>query len=130
MKVAVIGSRNLKVKNIGQYLPAGTDCIISGGAAGVDACAAVYAKRARITLKEILPDYSAFGRRAPLVRNDAIIAAADTVIAFWDQKSHGTEYVIAQCERLGKPIEVYIPDPAVKHGFIPIPRHTQLKFSF
>lgn len=128
MKVAVIGSRNLRVKNLGQYLPENTDSIVSGGAVGVDSCAAIFAKREKIPLKEILPDYSAFGRRAPIVRNDLIIAAADFVVAFWDTKSRGTEYVIAQCEKLGKPYKVYIPDPALKNSFIPMPRHTQLTF--
>ena len=43
MKVAIIGSRNLTVKDLGQYLPEGTTEIVSGGAKGVDTCAREYA---------------------------------------------------------------------------------------
>ena len=39
MKVAVIGSRGLKVDNLEKDLPEKTTEIISGGARGVDACA-------------------------------------------------------------------------------------------
>ena len=42
MKVAVIGSRNLTVENLGQYLPEETTEIVSGGAKGVDTCAREY----------------------------------------------------------------------------------------
>ena len=34
MKVAVIGSRNLSVENLGDYLPDDTTEIVSGGAKG------------------------------------------------------------------------------------------------
>lgn len=36
MKVAVIGSRNLTVDNLGDYLPSETTEIVSGGAIGID----------------------------------------------------------------------------------------------
>lgn len=32
MKIAVVGSQNLKIENLGDYLPAGTTEIVSGGA--------------------------------------------------------------------------------------------------
>ena len=43
MKVAVIGSRGLIVKDLEQYLPPNTTMIVSGGAKGVDTCAREYA---------------------------------------------------------------------------------------
>lgn len=39
MKVAVIGSRDYIVENLGDYLPKETTEIVSGGAKGVDTCA-------------------------------------------------------------------------------------------
>ena len=39
MRVAVIGSRGLTVENLGDYIPEEAVEIISGGAAGIDACA-------------------------------------------------------------------------------------------
>ena len=44
MKIAVVGSRNMTIKNINKYIPA-CDEIVSGGAKGVDSCAAEYAKK-------------------------------------------------------------------------------------
>jgi len=106
VKVAVIGSRNLTVPNLGDYLP--TECIeiISGGAKGVDTSAREYAETYGIKLTEFLPNYSKFGRGAPLKRNLEIIKASDMVLAFWDGKSKGTAYVIKECEKLGKSVRI------------------------
>ncbi len=106
MKVAVIGSRGLTVDNLGDYLPEGTDEIVSGGAKGIDTCAANFARANNIKLTEFLPDYKRFGRGAPLKRNITIIEYADTVLAFWDGKSKGTAFVIDSAKKLGKEIRV------------------------
>lgn len=106
MKVAIIGSRGITVENLGDYLPAGVDEIVSGGAKGVDTSAKDYALANRIKYTEFLPNYQRFGRSAPLKRNLEIIEYADTVIAFWDGKSRGTEHVIKSCEKIGKPIVI------------------------
>ena len=103
MKVAVIGSRNIKINNIGEYLPDGITEIVSGSARGVDMLAREYIK-----LTEFLPEYEKYARVAPLKRNDKIIDYADEVIALWDGKSRGTNYVINRCRRIGKRIYVYI----------------------
>ena len=42
MKVAVVGSRNLTINNLGDYLPKDTTEIVSGGARGIDRCAREY----------------------------------------------------------------------------------------
>lgn len=106
MKVAVIGSRGLKVDNLGEYLPEGTTEIISGGAKGVDACAREYAIAHNIKLTEFLPEYKKYGRNAPLLRNISIIERADVVLAFWDGKSRGTKFVIERCYDIGKRIYI------------------------
>lgn len=108
MKVAVIGSRGISDVNIGEYIPKETTEIVSGGARGVDTLARNYAEQNGLKLTEFLPNYDKFGRSAPLKRNIQIIEYADTVIAFWDGKSHGTKYVIDNCKQLGKPCEVHI----------------------
>lgn len=106
MRVAVIGSRSLRVPNLGQYLPENTVEIVSGGARGVDISAREYALANGIKLREFLPDYGKFGRIAPLKRNISIIEYADQVLAFWDGKSPGTRFVIENCRRMGVPITV------------------------
>jgi len=107
MKIAVIGSRNLIVNDLENYLPADTDEIISGGAHGIDSCAREYAKKNSLCLTEFLPEYDKYGRVAPLRRNIQIIEYADAVVAFWDGQSHGTKYVIENCKRLNKKVTIY-----------------------
>lgn len=107
MKIAVIGSRNLTVDNLEDYLPENVTEIVSGGAKGIDKCARSYAAENNIKLTEFLPEYEKYGRRAPLVRNLQIIDYADRVIAFWDGESHGTKFVIENCKRLNKSVTVY-----------------------
>ena len=108
MKVAVIGSRGLLVDDLGKYLPDDTTEIISGGAKGVDAAAREYALRHGMKLTEYLPEYSRYGRSAPLKRNITIIENADLVLAFWDGASRGTKFVIDNCEKRNIPIKVYL----------------------
>ena len=110
MKVAVIGSRGLSVTDLGRYLPENTTEIVSGGAKGVDTSAREYAKSNGIKLTEFLPEYTRFGRSAPLKRNITIIEYSDIVIAFWDGKSRGTKFVIDNCRKLGVEVRVYIID--------------------
>ncbi len=110
MKTAIIGSRNLKAQNLEDFLPKDVDEIVSGGALGVDNCAAEYAAAHGIALKEFLPEYSRYGRCAPLKRNIQIVNYADFVIAFWDGKSKGTKFVIDTCKKSRIPIKVYVFD--------------------
>ena len=50
MKVAVVGSRNLRIDDLGKYLPDGVTEIVSGGARGVDTSAREYALTHNIKL--------------------------------------------------------------------------------
>ena len=108
MKVAVIGSRNLVVQDLGIYLPEETMEIVSGGAKGIDTCAREYANAKGLKLTEFLPDYKRYGRGAPLNRNLQIIDYADCVLAFWDGQSRGTKFVIEHCKAQNKPIRIFL----------------------
>lgn len=110
MKVAVIGSRGLSVGDLGRYLPENTTEIVSGGAKGVDTSAREYALSHGIKLTDFLPEYTKYGRSAPLKRNITIIEYSDIVLAFWDGKSRGTKFVIDNCRKLGVEVRVYIID--------------------
>lgn len=110
MKVAVIGSRGLSVSDLGRYLPENTTEIVSGGAKGVDTSARVYALAHGIKLTEFLPEYTKYGRSAPLKRNITIIEYSDIVLAFWEGKSRGTKFVIDNCRKLGVEVRVYVID--------------------
>ena len=108
MKIAVIGSRKLKVEDLGQYLPDGVTEIVSGGAAGIDTCAREYAVANGIKITEFLPDYARYGRGAPIRRNLQIIDHADMVLAFWDGSSRGTKHVIDICRKKNKNLKIFI----------------------
>ena len=107
MKVAVIGSRKLNVESIGDYINE-CDEIVTGGASGIDSCAAKYANEKNIKLTEFLPEYNLYGRVAPIVRNKKIVDYADTVIAIWNGTSKGTLSVIKYAQKVGKKCEVFI----------------------
>lgn len=109
MKIAIIGSRDLQVADLGKYLPEGVTEIVSGGARGIDRCARDYARKKGLKLKEFLPDYGTHGRTAPLLRNLQIIDYADEVLAFWDGRSPGTRFVIENCKKRHKKVTVYKP---------------------
>ena len=108
MKVAIIGSRSLNINNMKKYLNKDIDEIITGGAKGIDSCAKLYAEQNNIKITEILPEYSIYGKAAPIIRNKVIVALADKVIAFWDGKSKGTKFVIEHCKKTNKEIMVFI----------------------
>ena len=108
MKVAIIGSRCIHEINIEDYLPEKCEEIVSGGAAGVDAVAADFAKERGIPLKEFFPDYKRYGRGAPIVRNKEIVDYADKIIAFWDGNSKGTLSVIKYAQKAKKSIDIIL----------------------
>ncbi len=114
MRVAIVGSRSLESENLKakaytllcRHIPANATEIVSGGAVGIDTLAELYAKNNGLPTKIFKPDYAKYGKRAPLLRNDEIIAYAQYVLAIWDGQSHGTAYTIASCIREGIPVKV------------------------
>jgi hypothetical protein len=113
MKLAIVGSRSItdyntifkcvndavNINNI--------DCIISGGARGVDSLAVKLAITQGIPYKEILPDWNTHGRSAGMIRNKDIILAADAVIAFWDGVSRGTLNSINHAKKMKKVLYIF-----------------------
>ena len=109
MKVAVIGSRESGSANlelIASNLPDETDEIVSGGAPGIDALAQLVAKQLRLKFVCFLPDYAIYGKGAPMVRNQKIVAYSDLVLAFWNNRSSGTKFMIRQCLQENKPLKI------------------------
>ena len=108
MKLAIVGSRGIEHVDLDKYVDQDVDEIVSGGAIGVDACAAQYAKSRSLKLTEFLPQYERYGRGAPIVRNKAIVDYADKVLVFWNGSSKGTQSVIKYAQRSGKDCEVVL----------------------
>ena len=107
MKVAVIGSRGISAVDIGIHISDG-DEIVSGGAVGIDSCAAEYAEKNGLKLTVFLPQYERYGRAAPIIRTKLIVEYADKIVAFWDGKSKGTLSVINYAKKIGKPCEIIL----------------------
>lgn len=106
MKVAIVGSRGLELRDFSPYLPEGVTEIVSGGAKGIDQCAEAFARERGVRLTEFKPNYARYGRGAPLKRNLEIVDYADLVLIFWDGVSRGSRFVAEACERVGKPFRV------------------------
>jgi len=109
MKIAIVGSRDMIAGNLEKYITS-DDEVVSGGAVGVDACAAEYAKKHGLKLTEFLPQYERYGRAAPIVRNRLIVDYADRILVFWNGHSRGTLSVIRYAEKTGKKCEVILCD--------------------
>jgi len=114
MRLAVTGSRCLTGDHYRAVVFAALDAIhsvtpitevISGGAAGPDTFADLWAHWRRIPSRVIRPDWDAHGKRAALLRDDQIVASADRLLAFWDGHSRGTAYTIRAARAAGLPID-------------------------
>jgi predicted Rossmann fold nucleotide-binding protein DprA/Smf involved in DNA uptake len=108
MKLAIIGSRNIGSINIDEHVDFRPECVISGGAQGVDNIAEKWAKDKGIKTMIIRPDWQRFKGGAAIRRNHTIVEAADMVLAFWDGKSKGTKYTIDLAQRIGKAVKVVV----------------------
>ena len=108
MRLAVVGSRSLTNIVLDKYVCDEVEEIVSGGAVGVDFCAAQYARDRGLKLTEFLPQYERYGRAAPIARNKEIVNYADKVIVFWDGNSRGTLSVIKYAQKIGKSLEVIL----------------------
>jgi len=114
MKIAVIGSRGASsdaYNMILQQLPAGCSEIISGGAGGVDLLAKKAAKQLGLKYTCCRPNYSKYGRIAPLIRNTEIVEKADCVLAFWNGYSKGTRHALICCIKKRKPFRIFLLNP-------------------
>ena len=107
MRIAVVGSRTITKVDLEKYLE-NCDEIVSGGAKGIDCCAAEYARKNNIKLTEFLPKYSIYGKGAPIKRNQEIVNYADKIIVFWDERSKGALSVINYAKKVGKACQVII----------------------
>ncbi len=108
MKLAIIGSRSLSKISLDAYIPQGVTEIVSGGADGIDTLARGFANAHDLPLTEFLPEYTRYGRAAPIKRNEVIAKYADEALALWDGKSKGTAYTIQLFQKMEKPITVIV----------------------
>lgn len=112
-KIAVVGTRNYDdydhfvgwIKYYTQNIA--NVCFVSGGAkSGRDALIKRYAEENEMYIIEHFPQYSVYGKAAPLHRNTLIVNDAEMMIAFWDGKSKGTNDAIEKAKEKGIPIRI------------------------
>jgi hypothetical protein len=122
MKVAVVGSRtfndyNLLKETLDKLYPK-ISLIVSGGAKGADSLAERYAQEEGIPTLVFKPEWKKYGKAAGFIRNKDIIMASETVVAFWDGVSKGTQNSMDHAKDLGKQLIVVmftpLPEPPPK----------------
>ena len=121
MKIAIVGSRtiedNLDNRDMIYYFIISKikleniECIISGGAIGVDKIAENFAYSNQIAeLRIYIPQWNKYpGKSAAFHRNKKIISEADMILIFWDGNplSKGTLMNIDICKKMNKCYYVY-----------------------
>lgn len=124
MRIAIVGSRPESMHFNGKDKPlvfklvvdkimailiyhTGNPCLVSGGAAGVDSLAEGMAKGFGLPNIIFHPEWTKYGKSAGFKRNQKIVDAADIIIAFHFNDSHGTADTIRRARESGKPVHVY-----------------------
>jgi len=118
MKLIIAGSRTLSsdslvhaaitLHNINQ---GEIEEVVSGCAKGIDTSGAEYAANVGKIVKSMPADWNKHGRSAGYIRNSEMANYGDALLAIWDGHSKGTQNMISEMEKLGKPVyimEVYL----------------------
>jgi hypothetical protein len=105
MKTIIAGSRTITNRNEIAVAVARSRFqiseVVSGGARGIDQLGERWAETNEIPIKQFLPRYETFGKKAPIIRNAEMARYADALIAIWDGKSGGTRNMIEQAKKYG-----------------------------
>lgn len=104
MKLLIIGSRSIKRFDLSPYISVDVDTIISGGACGIDRLAEQYADAHHLSKYIVIPRYDLYGRAALPRHNEYMVDMADAVLAVWDGRSNGTQYILCYARSIKKPI--------------------------
>lgn len=75
--------------------------IVSGGARGADSLGERWAKDNHVGVMLFPAEWNKYGKKAGILRNEEMGDYADTLIAFWDGKSRGTEHMIKYAGKNG-----------------------------
>lgn len=86
------------------------DEIVSGGAAGVDTCAEIFAKKYNKKITVLKPDWNKHGRKAGILRNTDIVEKSTHLIAFPSEKSKGTFDTIRKARNKNISVTVHLVD--------------------
>ena len=132
-RIAIVGSRSINNLELLEgiwkslELPYKDVTIVSGDAIGVDTNAHDFANKYNLELKEYIPDWNRYGKKAGFKRNIDIIKDCDICIAIWDGKSQGTKHDIDLCKAYFKRLYVWNNSPGHKQLYTYKYENTQLE---
>lgn len=75
--------------------------LISGTAKGADTLGEKCAKEFGWEIKRCPADWDKYGKKAGIIRNEAMANEAEGAMIFWDGESKGTEHMIRYCYKRG-----------------------------
>lgn len=111
MKLIIAGSRKLEVhpefilRAVDTFIPREKiDCIISGGAKGIDTCAERFAAYMGYDFKCFPADWDRHGNAAGPQRNIKMSKHGDALLLIWDGASSGSQHMKNQMLNLKKPV--------------------------
>jgi len=81
--------------------------LVCGMARGADITAHKLWLSLSFPIIEMPADWNRHGRSAGFIRNSQMAVKADALVAFWDQKSRGTEHMINTMKKFSKPVWVF-----------------------
>ena len=102
MKLLIAGSRSITDFDLTPYISDDVTEIISGGADGIDTLAEKYADEHKLSKHILRPEYSKYGKAAPILRNHVMVDLADAVLVIWDGKSRGTRSTVNYAKKKEK----------------------------
>ena len=116
MKLIIAGGREFNDANlmrdelnklvIGHGLKRGDIEVVCGLARGADNLGKQLAEARGIKVAEFPADWDTHGKSAGYKRNEQMAHYADTLIAFWDGESRGTQHMITLASKLGLEVKV------------------------
>jgi len=107
MRYGIVGSRNFgNLELVRRFVSRlqDDDIVVSGGARGVDATAARFARARGLKVEEYIPDWEKLGKAAGYIRNKDIVNNSDILVAFWNGTSKGTEHSILIARKAKKKV--------------------------
>ncbi len=84
--------------------------VVCGGARGADTIGAVWAQSNKLPIKHFPAHWNLYGKRAGYIRNEEMAEYAaemnGMLVAFWDEKSKGTEHMINLAKEYGLEVRI------------------------
>ena len=102
--ICINGSRSITNIDLDRFIyPEHVECLILGGANGIDIIAENWAKRHDLEYMIFYPQWAVYGKSAGMKCNEAMLDVCDVLISFWDGKSPETKHAIEYAIKINRP---------------------------